>query len=78
MPRLRRLNGGEVIKILQEVGFHIVRTRGSHFILNLDTCMVTVPVHGHDPLALGTLKQIYNDALICVPEEKLRPLFYTN
>ncbi len=78
MPKLRRLSGGEVIKILQGLGFRIVRTRGSHFILSLDACMVIVPAHGHDPLALGTLKQIYNDALICVPEEKLRPLFYTN
>lgn len=78
MPKLRRFNGYEVIALLQRLGFVIRRKRGSHRILALGTCSITVPVHGSEPLAIGTLRQIYKDALACVPESQLRPLFYTD
>ena len=30
MPRLRRLNGKELVKLFQRLGFKVVRIRGSH------------------------------------------------
>jgi predicted RNA binding protein YcfA (HicA-like mRNA interferase family) len=78
MPKLRRLSGREVLAILQQLGFSIVRSRGSHFTLKMGACTITIPVHGSDPLATGTLRQIYKDALVCVPEDQLRLSFYTN
>jgi predicted RNA binding protein YcfA (HicA-like mRNA interferase family) len=77
MPKLRRLTGREVLALLQRVGFEIVRSRGSHFTLKLGECSVTVPVHGNDSIAIGTLRQIYKDALACASEEEISPLFYT-
>jgi len=33
MPKLRRLSGKEIVKILESMGFVVVRVRGSHHIL---------------------------------------------
>jgi predicted RNA binding protein YcfA (HicA-like mRNA interferase family) len=30
MPRLRRLSGADIIKILQSVGFEVISIKGSH------------------------------------------------
>lgn len=78
MPKLRRLSGRDVLAILQRLGFSVARSRGSHHTLKLGACTVTIPVHGSDPLATGTLRQIYKDVLACIPEDQLRPLFYTD
>jgi len=77
MPKLRRLSGREVVALLQRVGFTLARIRGSHHMLKLGNCLVTVPVHSNDPLPIGTLKKIYVDALACTSEDQLHPLFYT-
>jgi predicted RNA binding protein YcfA (HicA-like mRNA interferase family) len=51
MPKLRRLNGNEVIKILAEFGFEVIRIRGSHHrlerIVDEQSQLVTVPVHDY-------------------------------
>ena len=78
MPKLRRLSGRDVVTLLQRLGFAITRVRGSHHMLKLDNCGVVVPIRGDSPLPIGTLKQIYKDALRCMSEEQLRPLFYTD
>jgi predicted RNA binding protein YcfA (HicA-like mRNA interferase family) len=33
MPKLRRLSGLEVIKILEAFGFEVVRVKGSHHVM---------------------------------------------
>lgn len=86
MPKLRRLNGLEIVKILQQFGFEVIRIRGSHHILRRTVMIqddeeiqtVNVPVHGSQPLALGMIKRIYRDLLQYMPEEELHEHFYSN
>ncbi|MFZ4816283.1 MAG: type II toxin-antitoxin system HicA family toxin [Phototrophicaceae bacterium] len=70
MPRLRSLTGGEVIKLLHQLGFETRRITGSHHQLKIQTdertCNTTVPVHGKTPLASGTLKSILAQISPCV------------
>jgi predicted RNA binding protein YcfA (HicA-like mRNA interferase family) len=57
MPKLRRLSGKDVCRILTTQGFTKVRQKGSHIIMqkvNNRTTM-TVPVPDHDELKMGTL-----------------------
>jgi len=69
MPKLRRLSGQDVIRILEDFGFTVVRIRGSHHILRRvilidkieQTQTVNVPVHGSNPLATGMLMRLYGD-----------------
>lgn len=82
MPRLRDLSGRQVLDILARLGFQVIRTKGSHVHLRLQTneatCYVTVPVHRKKSLPPGTLRSIYRQALPCVPEDELRELFYSD
>jgi predicted RNA binding protein YcfA (HicA-like mRNA interferase family) len=62
MPKLLRLSGREVIEILREFGFEVVRIRGSHHrlmrVVGKQKQYITVPVHGKKLLSLPTLKSI--------------------
>jgi predicted RNA binding protein YcfA (HicA-like mRNA interferase family) len=60
LGKLRVLSGSETCKILEEHGFVVVRQRGSHRIMQLQTerTTITVPVPLHDPLRRGTLQSI--------------------
>ena len=82
MPKLRRLSGKEVIKILQGFGFEIFSQKGSHIrlqrIVKGQEQRLLVAVHGSKTLKPGTLKSIYRDACRFIPEEELRPHFYTD
>lgn len=91
MPKLRRLNGREIIRILQQFGFEIVHIRGSHHILRrtveisdgdgqtkAEVQTVNVPVHGAQPLATGTLRQLYQDLLRYLSEEELETEYFTD
>ena len=82
MPTLRRLSGLDVLDILAQFGFEVIRIKGSHYVLRrtLDTGRqtLTVPVHGKQPLATGTLRAIYRAASQYVPEEDLKPHFYSD
>ena len=66
MPKLRRLSGTDIIRILEKFGFVVVRIRGSHHILRRvvftqaedgqgqeETQTINVPVHGSKQLAPG-------------------------
>ena len=76
MPKPRSRGGLEIIAMLKHVGFEVARDRGSHRVLKPDKCIVVVPTYGNSPLAIGTIKQIYNDDFLCLPEAQHRPLFY--
>ena len=60
MGRLRVLSGRDVCRILEKHGFHEVRRRGSHVVMQrrTDTGTVTVPIPDHSELAIGTLLSI--------------------
>ena len=82
MPKLRRLSGKEVVKILESLDFVVVRIRGSHHIMRrvIDghTQTINVPVHGNKPLAAGMLKRLYRDMQRYLPEDELKSHFYTD
>ena len=61
MPKLPRISGAKVIKILTKFfGFRTLRQRGSHVTLTNDLVFLTVPLH--DELDRGTLLAILKDA----------------
>ena len=54
MTRLPRLKGKELIRILERLGFEVVRSRGSHFLLrHPDGRVTTVPLHSGECLGLA-------------------------
>jgi predicted RNA binding protein YcfA (HicA-like mRNA interferase family) len=56
MTRLPRLKGKEVVRILQRIGFQVIRTRGSHvFLGHEDGRVTTVPVHSGETIGPGLL-----------------------
>ena len=65
MPKLPIISGKEMIKVLLELGYEHIRTRGSHFILvrfDKEKGKKTIPVPFHKELAKGTLKNIMKQA----------------
>jgi predicted RNA binding protein YcfA (HicA-like mRNA interferase family) len=62
MTRLPRLKGKELVRLLEKLGFEIVRTRGSHFFLrHADGRVTTVPVHVGETVGPGLLRSILRD-----------------
>lgn len=69
MTRLPRLKGRELIRILQTLGFGVVRSRGSHFLLrHEDGRTTTVPVHSGETLSPGLLRAILRDVELTVDD----------
>ncbi len=67
MSRLKKISGKECIKILcNSFGFHIVRQKGSHVVLQKETekgnIGTVVPIHRE--IKIGTLKGILELAKI--------------
>ena len=70
MTRLPRLTGKEVTRLLEKIGFRVVRTRGSHvFLKHPDGRATTVPVHAGEVIGPGLLRSILRD--VELPVEKL-------
>jgi predicted RNA binding protein YcfA (HicA-like mRNA interferase family) len=62
MPKLPKLKGKELIKILGVYGFDVIRIKGSHHFLRHDDGRCTVvPVHAGETLGPGLLLQILKD-----------------
>lgn len=79
-PRLKRLSGRDVVRILVTFGFEVVNIRGSHCKLRRETPdgsrqTLTLPLHPE--LAPGTLHAIYRQAARFVPTSELHPHFFT-
>ena len=66
VPKLPRIGGGECIKVLQRLGFLVVRQRGSHVILRRNDRGCVVPLHRE--LKVGTLHGLLKQAGV-TPEE---------
>ncbi|MCS6936160.1 MAG: type II toxin-antitoxin system HicA family toxin [Candidatus Bipolaricaulota bacterium] len=78
--KLKRLSGQEVIAILGRFGFQPVHQRGSHVKLrriNPAGMKQTLTVIVHDELDVGTLRSIFRQASRFIPEDELRPYFYS-
>jgi len=57
MPKLPVLNGKEVVKILEKLGYIFSRKKGSHMIM-IKNGVRSVPVPNHNPISVGTLSKI--------------------
>jgi predicted RNA binding protein YcfA (HicA-like mRNA interferase family) len=59
---LRSIPAKKVIKVLNKIGFEVVRQRGSHVILKHPDGRVTVvPVHSGEDIGRGLLSKIIKD-----------------
>ncbi len=81
MPKLKRLSGEEVIRILNKFGFVVHSQRGSHVKLRRvkpsgEVQTLTIPHHRE--LDIGTLHAIFKQASRFIPEEELRKEFHTS
>ena len=50
-----------MIRFLEAQGFSVARARGSHHVMEKGNLHTTIPVHGNDPLRIGTLHGILRD-----------------
>lgn len=79
MPKIKHISGKEVIKIIESMGFVIVRQKGSHIILkrtiSQDEQVILVP--NHAAIDRGTLHSIYKKLLLYVNESEIKSHFYS-
>jgi predicted RNA binding protein YcfA (HicA-like mRNA interferase family) len=52
------MNGKQVLKILKNNGWQVVRVRGSHHMVSKDSVSFPVPVHGTEDIGIGLLRKI--------------------
>ena len=63
MPKLPALTGNIVISTLRNVGFQVIRQKGSHVrMIHEDGRVVTIPVHAGKTIGRGLLRKILRDA----------------
>lgn len=60
MPSLPVVSGRKAIAALENLGFHVVRQRGSHVILRRESRGCVIPLHRE--LAPGTLRSALKQA----------------
>jgi predicted RNA binding protein YcfA (HicA-like mRNA interferase family) len=60
MPKLPQVSGNDIVKLLQRLGYQIIRQRGSHIRLRKVTSLGehNITVSAHKVLAKGTLNDI--------------------
>jgi predicted RNA binding protein YcfA (HicA-like mRNA interferase family) len=77
MPKLVRISGEELIKLLQKENFVLVRQKSSHVRLRKEadnTCFVTVPLHTE--IDRGTLRNILRSVENYLPMGFIKDNFY--
>lgn len=58
------LSGKELVKVLEKMGFVIIRINGSHYRMkHSDGRVTTVPVHKNEDLPKGLLRKIVREDL---------------
>jgi predicted RNA binding protein YcfA (HicA-like mRNA interferase family) len=56
-------SGKQIVKALRKLGFTVVRIHGSHHMMKREgSPLIPVPVHGNEPIAEGTLRNIIRKA----------------
>lgn len=67
--KLPRISAEKVIKVIEKLGFFLVRQSGSHKIYKNDTgTRITIPYHTGKTLHPKVLKQILKDVDISIEE----------
>jgi predicted RNA binding protein YcfA (HicA-like mRNA interferase family) len=63
--------GQRLIKALREMGFEVIRRKGSHnFLQHVDGRCTVIPVHAGETIGRGLLSQIMRDCEISAEELK--------
>ncbi len=66
MARLPRLNGREVVRIFESLGWEKVRQSSSHIILVREGHQATLSVPDHKEVAVGALRSLIRSAGLTV------------
>ena len=66
MPPIPLLNGRKVVRVFEQLGWQVVRQRGSHIIMVKDGHIATLSIPDHKEVARGTLRRLINVAKITV------------
>ena len=66
MPKLPSISGNEAIQVFKNLGFQVVRQRGSHVVLRKEDHGCVIPVHKE--LAIGTLRNAIKQAGVTTDE----------
>lgn len=66
MPKLPHLSGAQIIRILERLGFVVVRQNGSHVVLRKDSSVCVVP--NHKEVKVGTLSGVLRQAGLSAEE----------
>jgi len=62
MSILKSYTGKEIIKILESIGFEIIRIKGSHYFLkHPDGRCTVIPVHSNENIGIGLFMKILRD-----------------
>ena len=73
--KLPVISGKELIRLLEKLGFVVIRINGSHHRMkHPDGRITTIPVHKNEPLPKGLLRKILREDIKITPEE-LKDLF---
>ena len=68
MPSLPLLSGREVARLFENLGWEVVRQRGSHIVLVKDGQRATLSVPDHKEVGRGTLRSLIRAAGLTVEE----------
>ena len=78
MPyKLRQLSGKDVVSIFEKFGYEIKSQKGSHIKMKREASRIIL-VPNHQIIDKGTLKAIYNQALLALPGIELEKYFYSS
>ncbi|MGB9914696.1 MAG: type II toxin-antitoxin system HicA family toxin [Candidatus Bathyarchaeales archaeon] len=63
MPRIKPLPAQKIIKVLEKIGFKVIRQKGSHVIMmNEKGVRVVIPVHPGKDVKPGLIRAIIKEA----------------
>ena len=68
MPPVSLLKPSQVVKAFENLGWQVVRQKGSHIILTREGHIATLSVPKHKEVARGTLRGLINRAGLSVEE----------
>jgi len=68
MPPVPLLKPSQVVKVFENLGWEVVRQKGSHIILTREGHIATLSVPKHKEVARGTLRGLINRAGLSVEE----------
>lgn len=79
MPKIKNISGKAVIKILESLGFVLLRQKGSHVTLKRTVSNIEqiILVPNHATIDRGTLYSIYKKLKLYVDESEIKSYFYT-